>query len=45
MIGAGLRPTDPVRWWMAYAIERDEAGDDDSNTTAAAPGTHDPRTL
>jgi len=22
MVEAGLEPTDPVRWWLAYAIER-----------------------
>ena len=22
MVAAGLRPTDPVRWYMAYAVER-----------------------
>lgn len=27
MVEAGLRPTDPVRWYLAYAIEREQADD------------------
>jgi hypothetical protein len=27
MVESGLKPTDPVRWYLAYAIEREQADD------------------
>jgi hypothetical protein len=40
MVSAGLRPTDPVRWYMAVAVERaiDEQAQDRQQ---AAPGGGD----
>jgi len=35
MVAAGLRPTDPVRWYMAYAVERAIAEDEQGGQQAA----------